>query len=146
MKVKQLIEQINEVRKQRHQLQLQDKQLKAQLDALETQLKSLAEETGQDFSKLSEEEFQMVLAELGDAKRITIEVVYAQCEKQIINELQVPQGATIEDGIVLSGILDQAAEVDLTTNKVGIFGVVKPLSQVLADGDRVEIYRGVNAP
>jgi len=145
MELTTLVNQANELRQQRLKLESQDKQLKQQLQEVEARIKSLANDMGQDYGDLSEEEFQLLLSEMGDEKRINIEVVFAENDRQIINELQVPQGATIEDGIVLSGILEQLPDMDLTENKVGIYGMVKPLAEVLHDGDRIEIYRPVNA-
>jgi putative ubiquitin-RnfH superfamily antitoxin RatB of RatAB toxin-antitoxin module len=145
MELKTLIKEANELRQQRQKLQVQDARLKEQLEQLEQQIKTLADGMEQEYSDLSEEEFQLLLSEIGDEKRITIEVVYAENDNQNIIELQVPHGATIEDGVVLSGILDQVADIDLSQNKVGIYGMVKPLTETLHDGDRIEIYRPVNA-
>ena len=74
-------------------------------------------------------------------KDIGIEVAYALPEKQTIVEVRVPQGTTIEEGIRLSGILDIYPEIDLSTQQVGLFGKLKKPTQVLREGDRVEIYR-----
>ena len=144
MELTTLVNQANELRQQRLKLESQDKQLKQQLEEVEARIKSLANDMGQDYGDLSEEEFQLLLSEMGDEKRINVEVVFAENDRQIINELQVPQGATIEDGIVLSGILEQLPDMDLAENKVGIYGMVKPLAEELHDGDRIEIYRPVN--
>lgn len=96
------------------------------------------------YESLSEAEFQLQMSELNDPMSLTVEVVYATNEKQVIKEVQLPRNATIEDGIVLSGILDSCGDIALDNNKVGIFGIVKPLTQKLLDGDRIEIYRPVN--
>jgi len=144
MELTTLVNQANELRQQRLKLESHDKQLKQQLEEVEARIKSLANDMGQEYGDLSEEEFQLLLSEMGDEKRINVEVVFAENDRQIINELQVPQGATIEDGIVLSGILEQLPDIDLAENKVGIYGMVKPLAEVLHDGDRIEIYRPVN--
>lgn len=144
MDLKSLVRQANALRQERLKLESRDKQLRQQLEEVETQIKSLANDMGQEYGDLSEEEFQLLLSEMGDEKRISIEVVYAENDRQVINELQVPQGATIEDGIVLSGILDELPAIDLAENRVGIYGMVKPLAEVLHDGDRIEIYRPVN--
>ncbi len=45
------------------------------------------------------------------------------------------------DAIERSGILAQFPEIDLDTQKVGVFGKVLALETKLEDGDRVEIYR-----
>lgn len=144
MQLKTLVKQANDLRQQRRVLEQQDQELAQRLGQIEAQISAIANNTGQDYENLSEEEFQMLLSELGDDKRINIEVVYADREQQIINELQVPEGATIEDGIVLSGILDRLPQIQLSASKVGIYGAVKPLTEILREGDRVEIYRPVN--
>lgn len=72
---------------------------------------------------------------------IEVEVAYARPDEQVILALEVPAGATIEDAIRRSAILDRFPEIDLAINKVGVFGKVGRLDQELARGDRVEIYR-----
>lgn len=74
-------------------------------------------------------------------ERIEVEVAYARPDEQVILALQVPAGSTIEAAIRRSGVLDRFPEIDLTANKVGVFGKVGRLDQELFDGDRVEIYR-----
>jgi len=72
---------------------------------------------------------------------IHVEVAYARPEHQVIIELDVPPGATVEDAIRESGILDSFSEIDLSQNKVGVFGKLTKLDAELRDKDRVEIYR-----
>ncbi|KND58558.1 UPF0125 protein yfjF [Candidatus Paraburkholderia schumanniana] len=55
--------------------------------------------------------------------------------------VDLPEGATVRDAIEASGVLRADQDIDLTTQKVGVFGKVRPLDAVLADFDRVEIYR-----
>ena len=74
-------------------------------------------------------------------ERIEVEVAYARPDEQIILALKVPAGATIEDAIRRSSVLERFPEIDLATNKVGVFGKVGRLDQELSPGDRVEIYR-----
>ena len=74
-------------------------------------------------------------------ERIEVEVAYARPDEQVILALQVPDGSTIEDAIRRSGVLERFPEIDLATNKVGVFGKVGKLDQPLVAGDRVEIYR-----
>jgi len=76
-----------------------------------------------------------------DNKLITVEVAYANPEQQVIIALEMPQGATVEQAIKTSGLLSRFPEIDQTTLKVGIFGSVCKLEQLLAKADRVEIYR-----
>ncbi len=72
---------------------------------------------------------------------ISIEVAYAKSDAQAVIPLDVPAGCTVEQAIRTSGILNQFPEVDLTQQKVGIFGQVCTLDKTIADSDRVEIYR-----
>ena len=70
-----------------------------------------------------------------------VEVAFATPARQAILEAQVPAGATVEQAIRQSGILERFPEIDLAKNPVGIFGERARLADVVQDGDRVEIYR-----
>jgi len=70
-----------------------------------------------------------------------IEVIYATPEQQVLIELTVKSGTTIEQAIQQSGVLAEHQDIDLSENKVGIFSQVKPLDYVLKENDRIEIYR-----
>ena len=70
-----------------------------------------------------------------------VEVAYAQPDQQVILKVHVDETATVNEAIVLSGILDQFPEIDLEKNKVGIFGKISKLDANLREKDRVEIYR-----
>ncbi|KLU16163.1 MULTISPECIES: RnfH family protein [Xenorhabdus] len=72
---------------------------------------------------------------------INIEVVYALPERQYLRNVKVPQGATVEQAIVTSGLLTLRNDIDLTKNKVGIYSRPAKLTETLEEGDRVEIYR-----
>jgi uncharacterized protein len=76
---------------------------------------------------------------------ITVEVVFAQPDKQLMIAVKLPPGASVLQAIEASGILDQFPAIDLTKNKVGIFGKLARLDAVLRDKDRVEIYRSLVA-
>ena len=74
-----------------------------------------------------------------------IGVAYADKFKQTWLKLDVPEGSTVQEAIERSGLLTQFPEIDLTKNKVGIFGRIVKLETPLADGNRVEIYRPITA-
>ncbi len=78
---------------------------------------------------------------MASADRIRVEVAYARPDRQLILPVEVPEGATIEQAIRQSGILEQFPEIDLQQQAVGIFGKLKKLDTPLREGDRVEIYR-----
>jgi hypothetical protein len=73
--------------------------------------------------------------------RLTVEVCYALAGEQALIPVELPAGATLQQAIDASGILQRFPSIDLNTQKVGVFGKLKPLDTVLADHDRVEIYR-----
>ena len=72
-------------------------------------------------------------------------VCYAESDRQLWMRLEVPDDSTIEQAIGLSGVLKLYPEINLTTQKVGIFGKISPLDTVVKEGDRVEIYRQITA-
>ncbi len=76
---------------------------------------------------------------------ITVGVAYAIPRKQVWLTVEVPEGATVREAIQQSGILDQFPDIDLETQKVGIFGKLTKLDTAVEDGNRVEIYRPITA-
>lgn len=73
---------------------------------------------------------------------MTVEVAYALPDRQKIIALSVPEGTIALDAVIQSNIVDVFPEIDPQTAKMGIFGkAIKPKSQVLKEGDRVEVYR-----
>jgi len=74
-------------------------------------------------------------------KMIVVEVVYADVRQQRLICIEIEAGSTIEAAIQHSGILQIFPEIDLTRQKVGIFGKARPLTELVAHGDRIEIYR-----
>jgi len=73
--------------------------------------------------------------------KLTVEVVYALPEKQYLHKVSLEEGATVEQAIVASGLMRLRPEIDLTSNKVGIWSRAVKLQDAVHDGDRVEIYR-----
>ncbi len=76
-------------------------------------------------------------------ERIRVEVVYALPDRQWLLAVDVPQGATAQEAVALSGIAALVPGLDPEQAGVGIFGRIEktPRERVLEDGDRVEIYR-----
>jgi putative ubiquitin-RnfH superfamily antitoxin RatB of RatAB toxin-antitoxin module len=73
--------------------------------------------------------------------KITVEVVYAMPQAQTVIELGLEEGATVEDALRVSGIIEQHPQLDLASCRLGIWGRVAARSQILKHRDRVEIYR-----
>jgi putative ubiquitin-RnfH superfamily antitoxin RatB of RatAB toxin-antitoxin module len=72
---------------------------------------------------------------------IAVSVVYALPDRGTQIELRLPSGATVADAIQRSGLAGLHPEVDTLRCPVGIFGRRVQRYRVLADGDRVELYR-----
>lgn len=72
---------------------------------------------------------------------LSIEVCYAQPGEETLLAIELPEGATVRQALEASGILGRFPQINLAQQKVGVFGKLKPLDAVLADHDRVEIYR-----
>lgn len=72
---------------------------------------------------------------------IKVEIAYALPQEQVILSLAVAPGTTIQQAIEQSGMLKKFPDIDLTRNKLGIFGKLSKPETVLRDRDRVEIYR-----
>ncbi len=72
-------------------------------------------------------------------------VVYSEVNQQMWLNIEVPDGSTAQEAIQRSGILKQFPDVDLSVQKVGVFGKLVKLDAALKPGDRVEIYRPITA-
>ncbi|QDX81001.1 RnfH family protein [Denitratisoma sp. DHT3] len=72
---------------------------------------------------------------------IAIEVVYARAGQQDLVHLKLSAGATLQQALEASGLLQKHPEIDLAKGKFGIYGKLSRLDAELRDRDRVEIYR-----
>lgn len=76
-----------------------------------------------------------------NADKIDVEVCYALPAEQVVVPVKLDAGQSVEDAIRQSGIMKQYPAIDLSMNKVGVFGKLVRLDMPLQAGDRVEIYR-----
>lgn len=72
---------------------------------------------------------------------ILVEVAYALPDEQLILEIEVPADCKVEEAIKRSGMLERYPQINLETDKVGIFGKMCKLNAELHNKDRIEIYR-----
>ena len=77
---------------------------------------------------------------------ISVEVAYALPEKQKIIALEVPEGTNAYTAVTQSEISHHFQGLDIDSAAMGVFGkVIKPKDYLLVEGDRVEIYRPLQA-
>ncbi|HEV8645323.1 MAG TPA: RnfH family protein [Burkholderiales bacterium] len=77
--------------------------------------------------------------------KVVVQVVYALPEAQEIVEIALEEGAPVEDALNASGILARHPEIDLKSNRIGVWGRPATLATRVSDRDRVEIYRALSA-
>jgi putative ubiquitin-RnfH superfamily antitoxin RatB of RatAB toxin-antitoxin module len=77
------------------------------------------------------------------SERIRVRVVYAAATAQYVRDIEVAAGTTVSAAILASGIIAAAGLSEPDLRNVGIFGRSVEHAAVLRDGDRVEIYRGL---
>jgi uncharacterized protein len=71
-----------------------------------------------------------------------VEVVYSPHAREVeVVPLDLADGATVLHALRESRLLERHPHIDLASAKVGVWGRVVALSQVLREGDRVEVYR-----
>ncbi|MBI4693781.1 MAG: RnfH family protein [Gammaproteobacteria bacterium] len=75
------------------------------------------------------------------ADSLAVEVVYALPDQQYVVALDVPPGTTLRGAIERSRILETCPEIDLAVNGIGVFGRRRAPEDLVAEGERVEIYR-----
>ena len=79
--------------------------------------------------------------ETESSNSLNVEVMYARADVQRGIVVEVPIGSTLRAAIERSRISDEYPEIDLAVNKVGIFGQLRSLEDLVQAGDRIEIYR-----
>ena len=76
---------------------------------------------------------------------IEIQVVFGTCSRQVMIGLEVAEGTTIAESVDQSGIKAQFPAEDISQVKFGIWNKVRSSNEVVSEGDRVEIYRPLEA-
>jgi putative ubiquitin-RnfH superfamily antitoxin RatB of RatAB toxin-antitoxin module len=74
-----------------------------------------------------------------------IGVAYSEPGQQIWLNIEVPDESSVKQAIERSGILKQFPHIDLSLQKVGVYGRLVKLDAAVKPGDRIEIYRGIIA-
>ena len=79
------------------------------------------------------------------ASGIEVTVVLALPDRATEIAVRLPAGATLADALEQSGLAQRHPDVDIARARVGIFGKLSDRKAMLADGDRVEVYRALIA-
>lgn len=80
-----------------------------------------------------------------DGEGIRVEVIYAEPGHVFRRALVLPAGSTVGGAVDVSGFAKAFPEVALEPDCFGVFGQRLPPIHALRDGDRVEIYRPLQA-
>jgi putative ubiquitin-RnfH superfamily antitoxin RatB of RatAB toxin-antitoxin module len=84
------------------------------------------------------------LAAVG-APTIAVEVAYAEPQHQFVEQLELPAGSVVADAIEASSVRTEFPHIEIAADRVGIFGRKVTMNEGLSAGDRVEIYRPLQA-
>ncbi|AZY52489.1 RnfH family protein [Bordetella avium] len=77
------------------------------------------------------------------ANELRVTVCFARQDEAWLRELLLPVGATVADALAASGFAQLFPGIDVWQAGVGIYGQRREAHTLLADGDRVEIYRAL---
>jgi putative ubiquitin-RnfH superfamily antitoxin RatB of RatAB toxin-antitoxin module len=72
-------------------------------------------------------------------------VVLALPERQEVVELDLQEGATVADAVAASGLAERYPALEVARMPAGIWSRPRPPETLLRDGDRVELYRPLQA-
>ncbi len=75
------------------------------------------------------------------ADSLRAQICYALPEGATLIDVDCRPGQTLEEVIRVSGVLERHPEIVLESVKAGVYGKLRPLSDLVRDGDRIEIYR-----
>lgn len=67
-------------------------------------------------------------------------VAHAAGSNSFWQEFELDEALTAEQAILQSGLLEQFPDLDIQKLKIGIFGKVCKTSQMVQEGDRIEVY------
>ena len=80
-----------------------------------------------------------------NSSTIEVQVCYVLPDAVFLQDVTLPAASSLQDAILASGVLQHYPEIELAVARVGIFGKLKSLDSSLHHGDRVEIYRPLQA-
>jgi len=72
-----------------------------------------------------------------------VDIVYALPQQQYLESMDISDETTVEQALQASQLLHRFPDLNLADHKVGVFGKLGKMSQILRDGDRIEVYRSL---
>ncbi len=72
---------------------------------------------------------------------VNIEVAFGTAERQVLKKFSVMSSATVIEVVLQADLGVEFPDVDWRLAKKGIYGRVVPDTQVVQEGDRIEVYR-----
>jgi putative ubiquitin-RnfH superfamily antitoxin RatB of RatAB toxin-antitoxin module len=78
-----------------------------------------------------------------DQGQLNIEVAFASAESALLEKVTLPAGATLGDALQAANLEAAFPQFSFAELEVGIWGQPVTRQQQLRDGDRVEVYRGL---
>ncbi len=73
--------------------------------------------------------------------RLQATVVYCGRDRQWIVDVEVPQGSSLRDAVVASGLPQRVPGLDPDALDLGVFNSPREPHEPVREGDRIEIYR-----
>ena len=77
--------------------------------------------------------------------KVVVQVIFALPGVQEVVEVELEEGAPVEAALLASGIAARHPEIDLKTQRIGVWGRPVTLATKVRDCDRIEIYRALSA-
>jgi len=77
--------------------------------------------------------------------KVVVQVIFALPGVQEVVEVELEEGAPVEAALNASGIAARHPEIDLKTQRIGVWGRPVTLATKVRDCDRIEIYRALSA-
>jgi putative ubiquitin-RnfH superfamily antitoxin RatB of RatAB toxin-antitoxin module len=84
------------------------------------------------------------MAETDPAAPVSVEIAYAEPGRQFLRKVSLASGASVADAIMASGVAVEYA-IDTAMLDVGIWSRRVSRDTLVADGDRIELYRPLKA-
>ncbi len=71
-----------------------------------------------------------------------VSIVYAGAQPLVLRCV-LEEGVSVKQALDQSGILNFCPDIDLKTQKIGVYGKLVKHDSLLKEGDRIEIYRRI---